>query len=100
MEKKRQRHMKAVDQMNEEARKLTEAPKMSAASRRILENRQKRKEERPESKNQQDQPREESKEGIRVSRIPRLTQSATRPAQTTSVGPTAKAKQSQGMQEI
>ena len=51
MEKKRQRHLKAVDQINEEARKLTEAPKMSAASKRILENRQKRKEERPESKN-------------------------------------------------
>ena len=51
MEKKRQRQLKAVDQMNEEARKLTEAPKMSAASKRILENRQKRKEERPESKN-------------------------------------------------
>lgn len=39
MEKRRAKQMKAVDEMNEEARRMTEAPKMSAASRRILENR-------------------------------------------------------------
>ena len=39
MERKRQKQAKKENELNEEARRLTEAPKMSAASRRILENR-------------------------------------------------------------